>query len=269
MPIRKPAAEFKSALLTTALLGIAALAITPRACLAETGFRLERDPQGLIRPFQAVAIPLPKFVREYARLTSTPIAVDGPWDKELKGTVTLFVRRALKLEELTEIFHRVLSENGFAVVDAPADNGWVIEPARQARDAALPVYELGEVPDSSRLVTAYHDFKYADAEEVSRTMRSFMPANSRIIPTTPSQVFITDTASNIKKLGWLIARIDTEETAKGQKAFKAWYSPQPSRACGETRIEKLTVEKLEIKDSGTGSMNGFQPKPSFTEGAKK
>ena len=127
----------------------------------------------------------------------------------------------------------------------------MIQRTRDARDAALPVYEAAEVPDSSRHVTAYRDLKYADAEVVARMMRSFMPANSRIIPATQSQILMTDTASNIRKLNWVISRMDTPEVAKRQKEFT--FPSGPPRTCGEQRIEKLVVEKLEIQDGGNGN----------------
>ncbi|MCM2279010.1 MAG: hypothetical protein NDJ89_13120 [Oligoflexia bacterium] len=218
---------------------------------AEPRFRLESDREGKIRPFKAIAVPLPDFVREYARLASKLITLGGSWEQELKGSVTLFLRRPLKPEELTEVFYRVLHDNGYAVVDAPAGNGWVVMRQRDARDAALPVYEIAEVPDSSRYVTALRELKHSDAEVLARVMRSFMPANSRVIPATRSQLLITDTASNIRRLNGLISRMDTPEAAKKSRELPARAS-RP-RSCGEQRIEKLVVEKLEIQDSGAAS----------------
>lgn len=249
MPIKEPVVEFKSIRIAIAL--AVSLMSGTSVAHAEARFHLERDPQGQVRPFKAVSVPLPEFVREYSRLTSTSITVGGSWEQELKGSVTVFLRRPLKTQELTEVFYRVLGDNGYAVVDAPAGNGWVIQRTRDARDAALPVYEIGEVPDTSRYITAYRDLKYADAEAVARMMRSFMPANSRIIPATPSQVLITDTASNIRKLNWVISRMDTPDVAKRQK--ESTTPSGPPRTCGEQRIEKLVVEKLEIQDSGGGN----------------
>src|SRR5262249_12255720 len=153
---------------------------------------------------------------------------------------TLFMRRPLEPHEVIEVVYRVLSDNGYAVTDAPAGNGWVIQRTRDARDAALPVYELADAPDSSRYVTAYRDLKYAEADGVARSLRAFMPANSRIIPATTSQLFITDTASNIRRLNGLIALMDVPEAAK-QREFAKTSSSRPKRACGEQRIEKLVV----------------------------
>ena len=233
---------------------------------ANSRFHLEKDSQGFIRPFKALSVPLPEFVREYGLITSTQFIVGGNWEQELKGTVTLFLRHPLKHEELTEILYRVLADNGYAIVDGSAGNGLIIERARDARDDALPVYEASDVPDSSRLVTVYHNLKYANAEDVSRTIRSFMPAISRIIPASRSQVFITDTASNIRKLNLVISRLDTQEAAR--KQGEATPRPfGPPRVCGEHRIEKLVVEKLEIQ--GNDNSWSVSPIKTVTSGGKK
>ena len=230
---------------------------------------LERDPQGSIRPFKVVAGPLAEFVREYARVSAKPITVGGSWE-ELKGSATLFVRRPLSEAQLTELFHRVLADNGYAVIDAPAGNGWIVERSRDARDNALPTYEASQVPNTSRTVTAYLNLKYADPEYVARTMRSFMPANSRIIPAF-KQVFITDTGTNIRKLETVISRMDTPEAGKRQREISiSFHGSKPS--CGEQRIEKLVVEKLEIQESGPSGSSGGGSNPQLKrlkEGGKK
>ncbi|MGK5085595.1 hypothetical protein WDW37_20085 [Bdellovibrionota bacterium FG-1] len=269
MLIKEPAAGFKRMTLPVLMI----LALFQGGSLTQAGsgshFHLERDSQGLIRPFKTVAVPLPDFLREYARLTATPISVGGSWDQELKGTVTVFLRRPLKPEALIDLVHRILNDNGYAMIDAPAGNGWVVVPGRKARDRALPVYELAQVPDSSRLVTVFHTLKYANSEDIARMLRSFMPANSRIIPAF-SQITITDIASNIHRLVPIIARMDTPEVAQRQRETPPW-SNGPPRACGEQRIEKLVVEKLEIQDSGNNSQNAraiIQVKPTV-QGVRK
>ena len=111
----KPVAVIRPALL--AILMSTGFAVAQAAA----PFHLVKNAQGQILPFKAVAVPLREFVREYSRLTSTVVTTDAEWDKVLNGSVTLFLRRPLKPEQLTEIFHRVLSDNGYAVVDMPAE----------------------------------------------------------------------------------------------------------------------------------------------------
>jgi type II secretory pathway component GspD/PulD (secretin) len=244
MLIKGPAAGFSILLAVTVVMGGSARA---------AGLHLEKDAQGSVKAFNALNLPLSDFIREYERVSGKVITVNGAWDQALKGSVTLFLNHPLKPDELTELTYRVLNDNAYAVIDAPADNGWIIESTRDARDLAIPIFESHEVPDTARLVTAIHTLKYADAEDVARMARSFMPANSRIIPATSSQVFITDTGSNIRKLISLISLIDTEDSAKKlHEHFGPSHFSSP-RVCGEQRIEKLVVEKLEVQNVASGA----------------
>src|SRR4051794_4669241 len=52
-------------------------------------FALQKDSQGLIRPFKVKTFPLSEFTKEYSRLTGTHIEVIGKWETGLRGTVNL------------------------------------------------------------------------------------------------------------------------------------------------------------------------------------
>jgi type II secretory pathway component GspD/PulD (secretin) len=268
MLIKIQAVAFKSAILI-ALFSAGLL----NNSWASSRFRLKRDAQGTFQPFKAISLPLPDFLREYSRLTGIPMTASGIWENEVKGSVTLFLKHPLKPEEMTELVHRVLNDNGYAIVDAPAGNGWIIERMKDARDDALPVYEASEVPATNRLITAHYTTKYIDPESIARAMRSFMPPYSRILSTEGGQILITDTGSNIRKVFSVVTRMDTEEAAKKQREAIAAYAPAPPHACGEQRIEKLVVEKLEIHDGGPeGSSSNNGPTTQvkhIAEGAKK
>jgi hypothetical protein len=264
MLIKIPVAAFNSTILAI----LFAVGLVSHA-QAASHFRLERDAQGVFQPFKVVSLPLPDFLREYSRLSGIPMTASGTWENEVKGSVTLFLRHPLKPEEMTELVHRVLNDNGYAVIDAPAGNGWIIERTRDARDDALPVYEASEVPMTNRLISAHYTAKYIDPESIARAMRSFMPAYSRILATEGSQILITDTGLNIRKVFSVVTRMDTEEAAKKQREALVTYAPSPQRECGEQRIEKLVVEKLEIHD---GTPEGNSPTVQvkhIVEGAKK
>jgi hypothetical protein len=260
-------AAFKTAI----LVGLFTIGLSGPA-QAASRFQMVRDAQGMIQPFKVISLPLPDFLREYSRLSGIPMTASGIWGNELKGSVTLFLRHPLKPEEMTELMHRVLNDNGYSVVDAPAKNGWIIERTKDARDDALPVYEASEVPATNRLVTAHYTTKYIDPESIARAMRSFMPTYSRILSTEGSQILITDTGSNIRKVFSVVSRMDTEDAAKKQREALATYAPSPQRVCGEQRIEKLVVEKLEIHDGSLDGSNNSGPSTQVkhvTEGAKK
>src|SRR5262249_8346280 len=145
------------------------------------------------------------------------------------------------------IFHQTVYDNGFAVVDGPGNSGWLLQRARDARDNVIPTYDSTDFPVSSRLMTVAHSLKHVDSGDVARLIRSFMPANSRIIPATPKQVIITDRGRNIHRTIQLIKSIDTEEVARRSQASKASQAPS-SEGCApkEQRISKLVVENLEI-----------------------
>lgn len=201
----------------------------------------------MVRPFKRFGTPLADFVREVGKLEGIPISTAGGLDKGIGGKVSLFVPGPIRSEELREIFHRVLASNGFAALDAPNDNGWVIVRIRDARDGAIPLFEMSETPLTSRMVTAHRTLKYVPAEGVARVLRAFMPANSRIVPVGTSQLFVTDAGVNVRRLQGIIVRMDTKE---GAAAFGQQKPQPPSPRCGELRLEKLVVEKIEMPETG-------------------
>jgi type II secretory pathway component GspD/PulD (secretin) len=87
---------------------------------------------------------------------------------------------------------------------------------RDARDQETPmITDAAQLPDSDLLVTYFMHHEYVSPEYVARIARSFMPANSRIIPEEgTNSVLITDSSRNILKLKKLIQQIDTPQNAK-------------------------------------------------------
>lgn len=261
MPIKRQVAGFNSSKVVAMV--VVALAFGFQA-QGGAPFRIQRNAQGLIAPFQVTSLPLAEFVLEVGRLLGKPIASGGVWGEDLKGSVTLYLRRPLSEDQLTDLLHRMLMDNNYSIVDAPAGNGWVVVRTREARDLAIPVFDMDKVPDSSRLVTAYRSLKFADSEFVARMMRSFMPAQSRMIPSGRSQLLVTDTGSNIRKLSWLISKMDQPEMAKKQREIASQFSSGPPHSCGEQKIEKLVVEKLEIQE-----VEGLSSHVPSTGGSRK
>lgn len=205
----------------------------------------QKDEAGMIRPSKVKNMPLYEFVREYSKAMDVPIEVGGRWEDELKGSTTLFIHRPMKPEALTELFHQVLYDNRYTAIDAPGKKGWIIRRGRDARDDVLPIYDSTNFPESSRIMTVIHNLKHAPAEHIARHMRSFMPANSRIIPSF-SQILITDTGRNIKKMMEIVALLDVpaaEKVFRSDKHLKAKECKER-----EQKIEKLTIEKLEVKE---------------------
>ena len=92
---------------------------------------------------------------------------------------------------------------------------------RDARDLEIPVImDAGQLPDSDLMVTYIMGVVNTPPEFIARTLRSFMPANSRIIPDEASgSILITDSAHNIAKLIKLVQRLDTAEAGKLAKQW--------------------------------------------------
>jgi hypothetical protein len=216
------------------------------------------DPAGLVAPFKAKALPLPDFVAQYARFSSKHIDLAGKPQEELKGTVSLFMPRALKPESLTEVFHQVLLDNGFSVIDAPAQAGWIVLRTRDARDARVPIYAPADVPATYRMVTTIRHLEHVSAENAARTLRSFTTASSRVIPLTRSDIALTTDGHNVRKAFKFLDLIDVPAAA----AVDAVKRPR-SPACpgAEQRIEKLTVENLEIRGTNGATFNPSSPPP--------
>lgn len=224
------------------------------------GSVLKTDSQGMILPFKVKEMRLHEFAREYAQITRKILQTDGPWEASFKGEVTLFIPRAITQEKLTEIFHHVLAENGFSVIDAPMDAGWIITRIRDARDLTIPVYTEQTLPDTRRLVTVMYSLRHTSAEEVARVLRSFMPTSSRILPFARSQLAITDSGHNIHpKLTDLIHQLDTEEAADLLEKDRKERSSRPVCKPKEQKIETLRVEKVEISEMTSPS--GDTPSP--------
>ncbi len=130
-------------------------------------------------------------------------------DKDVKGRVTIISNSAITCGEAWKAFLTALDINGFALIPS----GAYIRIARQrdARDKQLKTYTGEYSPDTDALITRVFPLKYLSAEEVARNFRSFMPANSRIIPYEQTNtVIVTDTGSNIAKLSKLLEILDIE-----------------------------------------------------------
>ncbi len=241
MHIVKPMAGLRLALLAAAL----------AAAGSAQGAVFQKDEGGQIRPFKIREMPLAQFIEEYSRFSGTPISIG---EETLKGAVSIFVPKPMSAESLAETFHQVLLDNGYSVVDAPAQGGWIVLRGHDVRDLVIPVYDSKDVPSTYRIVTVFHHLRYSDSENVARTLRSFSPAASRIVPATRSDILVTDSGKNIRKVLKIVDLIDRPGAPK-----KSAERAKKSCPGSEQKIEKLVVQNLEIQNGG------FPPQgsPSF------
>jgi hypothetical protein len=104
---------------------------------------------------------------------------------------------------------------------------------RDARDFEVPVIEFPDPPgDSDLLVTYVLPLKHAPPEPVARTLRSFAPASSRLIPDDATQsLLITDSARSMIKYQKLAASLDTPEAAEAEREYLEARAKKAQEAC--------------------------------------
>ncbi len=144
-------------------------------------------------------------------------------DKDVKGRITIISNSPVTVGDAWKAFLTALDINGFALI--PSGKYIRIARQRDARDKQLKTYTGDYSPDTDALITRLFPLKYLSAEEVARNFRSFMPANSRIIPYEQTNtVIVTDTGSNIAKLQRLLEILDIEGYDAGIEVIGVKYA---------------------------------------------
>ncbi len=167
-------------------------------------------------------------------------------DKDVKGKITIISNSPITVGEAWKVFLTALDINGFALI--PSGKYLRIARQRDARDKQLKTYTGDFSPDTDALITRVFPLKYISAEEVARTFRSFMPANSRIIPYEQTNtVIVTDTGSNISKLSKMLDILDVE-------GYDAGIEVVPVKYASAAELSKL-IDAL-IPGTSTGSPSG-------------
>lgn len=177
-------------------------------------------------------------------------------DKDVKGRVTIISNSPITVGDAWKAFLTALDMSGFALI--PSGKYIRIARQRDARDKQLKTYTGEHSPDTDALITRVFRLKYIDAEEVARTFRSFMPANSRIIPYDQTNtVIVTDTGSNISKLEKMLEILDIEGYDLGIEVIPVKYA-------SASELSKLIDTLL----PGAGTAPGQPPgAPRFGGGA--
>lgn len=144
-------------------------------------------------------------------------------DKDVKGRITIISNSPVTVKDAWRAFLTALDMNGFALI--PSGKFVRIARQRDARDKQLRTYTGKYAPDSDALITRLFSLKFLSAEEVARNFRSFMPANSRIIPYEQTNtVIVTDTGSNISKLAKLLEILDVESYDAGIEVIQVKFA---------------------------------------------
>ena len=152
-------------------------------------------------------------------------------DKEVKGKISIISNSPITVKEAWRAFLTALDMTNFALI--PSGRFIRIARQRDARDKQLRTYTGSTSPDSDALITRLFKLKFLSADEVARNFRSFMPANSRIIPYEQTNtVIVTDTGSNIAKLSKLLDILDVE-------GFDAGIEVIPVKFASAVELAKL------------------------------
>jgi len=150
------------------------------------------------------------------------------YDKNIKDIAsTATANLELTKDNAEELFSYALSAEGFSRVPMAEPDTYTIQRARDARDQALPIYRANQtttpsIPNTYDLVQlTYQLANEAVEEHIARNLRSFMPANSRIVadPVTRS-IIIVDTARNVKRLIPQIRDLDRKPSAALKARWK-------------------------------------------------
>jgi general secretion pathway protein D len=145
------------------------------------------------------------------------------YDKDVKGRISLISNSPITVGDAWRAFLTALDMSGFALI--PSGKYLRIARNRDARDKQLQTYAGNFSPNTDALITRIFSLKYITADEVARTFRSFMPANSRIMSYDQTNtVIVTDTGANIGKLGKMLEILDVEGYDAGIEVIQVKYA---------------------------------------------
>ena len=143
--------------------------------------------------------------------------------ESLRAVITSSVAGPFTQEQgLTQLMS-VLALQGIALVHDEDLEIYRIMRVRDARDANIPlILDPAQLPDNDLQVNHVFKMKYFPAEMMARNLRSFAPANARLIPDeATNSVLITDVSRSMAKYRDLISRLDTPRGADDAKTAMA------------------------------------------------
>jgi type II secretory pathway component GspD/PulD (secretin) len=148
------------------------------------------------------------------------------FDADVKGAIKATPNLELTKENAEVLFTDALYMNGFTRMPLAAANTYQIIRQRDARDLAIPVVSSDannapKLPDTWDLYTLTYKANNPDVvEQIARLIRSFMPANSRIVSSELNgSVMITDSAENLKKIYEMTKSADIKPTTEMKKRW--------------------------------------------------
>lgn len=149
------------------------------------------------------------------------------FDADVKGKVQGTPNLDLTKDNAELLFTNMLNLEGFTRVPLNQPSTFQILRQRDARDSAIPLIRADKthapaLPNNWDMVTLLYKASHPEVvEQIARMSRSFMPANSRIIPSELSgTLLVTDSAANLKKLYEIVRDEDQKPTAEMKKRWE-------------------------------------------------
>lgn len=178
-------------------------------------------------PFHKECPDIPTCAKAVSRLTGQSYIFDA----DVKGKIFATDSLELTAENAEALFTKALDFANFARVPVfqSGKNVYQIMRQRDARDSALPIVTADSktapaLPDTWDLMTmSYQAANPEGVEHLARSARSFMPANSRIIPMeTSGKLLITDSSANLRKIYEILRTNDVKISAELLQEWKEW-----------------------------------------------
>jgi type II secretory pathway component GspD/PulD (secretin) len=174
------------------------------------------------------------------------------FESDLNGKAFATPNLELNKDNAELLFTNALFFNGYTRVPLTDAGIFQITRQRDGRDSAIPVVPADDktapsLPNTWDLMTMKYKVNNPEAvEEIARTMRSFMPANSRIIPVElAGLLLVTDTSANLKKLYEFIRDLDVKPS---ERVKKSW---------AERKKRELELLKIRESSEKTGISQKF------------
>lgn len=150
------------------------------------------------------------------------------FDTDIKGQIASTPNVDIQRDNAEALFTEMLNTNGLMRVPAPGQaNTWLIMRQRDGRDSGLPTISCDSqypprLPETWDWMTMQYKTPNVESiEPIARMIRSFLPANARIITAELSgSLLITANAVDLKRVYALIKENDRKLTPELKKLIE-------------------------------------------------
>ena len=172
------------------------------------------------------------FVKFISELTGKNFIIDD----KVKGKVTIYSPKKIRLRDVYKVFLSVLEINGFATVQV--GDMIKIVPSAVAREKSVETRTKKDGLESDdRVVTQIISLERANPDEVKRVLDPIVSKTSSVLSYPPAGVLIvTDYLSNIRRLQEIVKELDVEGAGE-----QITYQPLQNASASEVVKSLSTV----------------------------